>query len=66
MYDTYNCMYMCYCLDFFAFGERNGDEVLEDLDKTVGPINLTVPLLFYRRKEHSLYVCENNNISYYS
>ena len=57
-------MYMCYYLDF-AFGERNGDDVIiEALDKTVGPIDLAVPLLFYRRKEHRLYVCENNNISY--
>ena len=43
--------------DLFPFGRRSGDQVVpRSIDRSEGPIKLSIPFVFYQRMEREIFV----------
>jgi hypothetical protein len=50
-------MNVCTTADLLPFGKRLGDKQIPPaIDKAVGPLKLSTPIIFYQNREYSLYV----------
>ena len=45
------------CKELFPFGRRNGDQVVpRAIDRSEGPIELPIPIVFFQAKESQIFV----------